>query len=288
MMHRTRSRWLSLGVLATAALALAASGCGVVDALDLQKPTARIAGVALQDIDLKALTLRFDVEVENPYSVDLPLVNLDYGLASRGASFLSGKADIQGSVPARGKKTVSLPARVTYENLLSVLKDVKLGSVVPYQADLGLSVNTPVAGPLRLPLKKEGELPIPAPPQVSVQEIQWDDLTLERAGGTVKLHLVNRNQFPVNMANLAYGLSLANVDVASASITRSMQFAADGGAGTIDIPIALSPRKLGLAAFSMVTGKGADYKLTGAMDVKTPFGPMSLPIEGIGKTIFRR
>ena len=40
------------------------------------------------------------MEIENPYSAPLPLVNLDYALSSRGTAFLSGKADVQGTVPA--------------------------------------------------------------------------------------------------------------------------------------------------------------------------------------------
>lgn len=56
----------------------------------------------------------------------------------------------------------------------------------------------------------------------------------------------------------------------------------------MDVSISLSPKKLGLAAFRMLTGKGAGYERTGDMNVKTPFGPMNLPVKRIGKTVFRR
>ena len=279
----TYARWL-VAVPLLSALA----GCSVVDALGLQKPGAKVVGVGLDGIDLTAATLRFDVEVSNPYSAPLPLVNLDYGLASKGKAFLSGKADLQGTVPAGGKKTFSLPAKVTYKDLLAALSGVRPGSVVPYEADLGLSVNAPVAGPLRLPLKKKGQLPVPAAPDVSIEEIRWDDLTLSKAGGTIRLNVANRNQFPVELAKLAYGLNLADVKVAETAVAKPLSFAADGGAQTLEIPISLSPSQLGLAAWNVLSGKGADYKLVGAMDVKTPFGPMNLPIAKIGRTVFKR
>lgn len=44
---------------------------------------------------------------------------------------------------------------------LRALKNVELGSKIPYKADVGLSVDTPALGMLRLPLKKEGEVVIP-------------------------------------------------------------------------------------------------------------------------------
>jgi hypothetical protein len=38
----------------------------------------------------------------------------------------------------------------------------------------------------------------------------------------------------------------------------------------------------------VLAGEGAGYKLLGTANVDTPFGAMSLPIEGIGNTVFRR
>ena len=123
-------------------LVLGMAGCGAVQSiLDLEKPTARIAGVGIADINLESATLTFEVEVSNPYPVPLPLVNVDYGLASGGTRFLAGQAQLQGAVPARGKKTVSVPATIVYTQLLAALKGVRPGSVLPYKADLGFSVS---------------------------------------------------------------------------------------------------------------------------------------------------
>ena len=278
-----RNRIFPSGVVVAWALLLASgtAGCG-------SRPTARVVGVSFRDIGLKSLTLLFDVEVENRYSVPLPLVNLDYSLASRGESFLSGDADIQGEVPANGTKTVPLPAKVTFLELLKAVKGVRLGSVVPYEADLGLSVKAPLLGRLRLPLKKEGQMPVPTVPDVDVAEIKWDKLTLQEASGTIKLQLVNRNQFPMDLSRIAYSLSLGDVEVARSSLARGVSFAADGGAGDLEIPISLSAQQAGFGLLRMLTGSGSAYRFSGTIDVGTPFGPMSVPVEKVGKTLFRR
>lgn len=264
------------------------TGCASVgDLLAFQKPGASIAGVSIKDIGLKAATLLFEVDVQNPYGVPLPLVNVDYGLASGAKPFLSGKADLQGSVPARGTKTVSVPATVTFSELLGVLKDVRPGSVVPYQAELGLSVKPPLADAIRLPIRKEGQLPVPTVPEVSVEEVKWDKLSLNEAGGRFRLNLVNRNQFPIELSKFTYALSLGDVEVANSSLARAVAFDS-GGAGTLDIPISVSPKQMGLGLFRMLTGKKGGYALKGTLDVKTPFGPMSLPIDKVGHTAFRK
>lgn len=270
-------------------LVLGMAGCGAVQSiLDLEKPTARIAGVGIADINLESATLTFEVEVSNPYPVPLPLVNVDYGLASGGTRFLAGQAQLQGAVPARGKKTVSVPATIVYTQLLAALKGVRPGSVLPYKADLGFSVDSKIAGPLRLPLHMEGELPIPTVPQVEVTQINWDRMTLSNAGGRVNLRIVNSNEFPVTLSKLDYALSLGNVEVARSSLAKAVAFDASGGAGAVEIPISFAPAKLGLAVFGMLTGKGAGYSLKGTLAVDTPFGPMTLPVEKTGDTVFRR
>ena len=265
------------------------TGCASLeDALAFGKPSASILGVSFKDVGLEAATLLFNVNVENPYSVPLPLVNVDYGLASGATPFLSGKADLQGAVPAQGSKTVSVPATVKYAELLKVLEGVRPGAVVPYEAELGLSVKPPVAGPLRLPLKKQGQLPVPTVPEVSVQEVKWDKLSLNEAGGRFRLNMVNRNQFPVTLSKLQYALSLGGAEVANSSIQKAVALAADGGAGTIDIPLSFSPKKFGLAALRMLTGKEGAYALKGSLEVNTPFGPMTLPLDKVGSAALRR
>ncbi len=130
-------------------------------ALSLNKPTARMTGLKFENVKLDSATLLFDVEVDNPYPVALPLMNLDYGLSSGAEPFLTGSAELQTTVPAKSKKTVSLPANINYLDMLRALKGIRPGSKIPYKADLGLSVDTPALGLIKLPLKKEGEVVLP-------------------------------------------------------------------------------------------------------------------------------
>lgn len=148
------------------------AGCEPVQQLlgGIPKPTARLAGVQFGDINLQAATLLFDVEVTNPYTVALPLLNMDYSVASGQSPLFEGKADLQTVIPAKGTQSVSLPIKIGYMDLLHALaelKDVRPGSAIPYSADVGLSLDTEALGPLRLPLKKSGNLTIPELPRTS-------------------------------------------------------------------------------------------------------------------------
>ncbi len=137
------------------------TGCGLIE-----KPGAQVTGSKLQDIGATAATMLFDVKVDNPYTVPLPMTNVDYALASKGQRFLTGQADVQGEVPARGSKVIGLPVRISYLELINAVKGAEPGATIPYTADLGLSVDTPVGGSLRLPVSKDGQITIPSAPSL--------------------------------------------------------------------------------------------------------------------------
>ena len=289
MQNRFALQPIVAGVALGACLTSGLAGCAAMeDLLSARRPNARVVGARLENINLKSATIVFDVELANPYSAPLPLVNVDYKLASSDTPFLSGQAELQGTVPAGGKKTVALPAEIRYAGLLEALRQVKPGAVIPYRAELGLSVDVPGVGPQRLPLRKDGQLPVPNVPKIELSEITWDSLGLDETTGRVRLRVVNGNQFAVELARLAGTLSLAGTDVVDVSQVQAVALKPDGGTGEIEIPISFSPRNLGLAVFRMVSGTGSGYRLRGTQSVTTPFGPMSLRFDEAGNTVFRR
>ncbi len=161
-------------ILVPVVLGILVSGCETVQQLlDTNKPSASLKGLGFDDVSLDSATLIFNVEIDNPYPVALPLTNMDYGLSSGGSPFLSGSAAVAGTVPAKSKKTVSLPAKINYLDMLKALKGVRPGTTIPYKADIGLSVDTPALGLLKLPLKKEGELALPRLSDIDTADI-WN------------------------------------------------------------------------------------------------------------------
>lgn len=285
---RTRLTLLTFGMLSVC-FSLALGGCKTLTdlAAGATKPGVSIKGVRFSDIGTDGMTLLFDTEVTNPYAVDLPIANLDYTLASKGTKFLTGSAPLQGTVPANSSKVVALPAKIAFGPMLSVLQGVKPGAVVPYAADMKLSVDGPAGvGRLALPLSKSGELPVPAVPDVSVTDLKINDLSLNNAKATLSLNIKNTNQFAVNLARMGLGLELAGSQVSSAAVTDALSLK-PGDSGTIEIPVNLSLAKLGLSAFNALRGKDTGYRLKGDMAIETPFGPMTLPLDRGGTTKVR-
>ena len=140
--------WIAMGLLV--------GGCSL-----MEKPSVKVANVSMGDTSLKATTIIFDIEVTNPYGVPLPLTGADYTLSTGGQQFLNGKSDIQGTIPAGESKVLPFPVEVQYADVFSAVKSVRGLREIPYTADLGLMVDTPLTGTLRVPVQKEGTLALP-------------------------------------------------------------------------------------------------------------------------------
>ena len=152
-----RAAALLLGLLFCAA----APGCSSLTGL--QRPTASVTGMALGEVDARGFTMNFDVDLDNPNGVALPLAAADYALGLGGVEVLDGKANPSGSVPARGSRRVTLPVSVAFEDLLSAEQAIRdTGGDVPYDLSGGLSFDTgnPLLGSLRVPLRYSGTLPL--------------------------------------------------------------------------------------------------------------------------------
>jgi LEA14-like dessication related protein len=285
MLKRTMNAPLTILLLGC----LLAPGCALLQSLlgGTPTPTASVAGVHIAEFSLIGATLVFDVAIKNPYTVPLPLVNIDYALSSRTQSFLQGQAALEGTIPAGESKTVSLPAKVVFLDLLKILQGVKAGSVIPYHGAFGLSVNAPVVGTLRVPLEKEGELPVPTAPTVSVSSVTWQNMSLSGATGLLKLKVGNPNSFAFDLAGFEYDFKLGGFDLAKGGLTNAASLAA-GAAQEIGINFSVSTAQAGLGLLKMVQGQSSGYSLGGALAIGTPFGPLRIPLALTGQVPFLR
>ncbi len=281
-MHRP----LSMGLVVFTALL---SGCETLREVagGVQKPAARIRDANLQDLTAESVALAVDVEVTNPYAVALPLLDLDYRIESGGAVLASGRADLDGSIAPRASRTLTIPATLRFSEILGVLGGVRPGEIVPYLLDAALSVDAGGLGTIALPLRTEGELPIPAVPKVELTRMSWESLSLQEATAVLRLRVTNTNSFTADLTELAYGLSLADLPVIETTVAQRASFAA-GAARELAIPVSFRPMDLGIAAMRVLGGEGASYRLAGTMSFDTPFGPIALPYEQAGETFFSR
>ncbi|MEO8006004.1 MAG: LEA type 2 family protein [Betaproteobacteria bacterium] len=251
------------------------------------KPSAHVVGVSIRGLSLQSIVLLFDIEVENPYAVALPLADLGYALTSNGKNFLEGSLKPTGTIPAHGKQVLQVPATVQFSSMASVLKGVKPGAVVPYTANFKIGVDTPVVGHVDVPLSKSGELPVPAVPRVEMESFAVEKLGVDQIKATAKLQIHNNNEFPLDLKRFGANFALAGVDIGGGRVGGPITLPA-GKDVAINIPLSMSPRAVGMSLVNFLRGKEIAYNVSGAFDADTQFGPLSLPFNHTGNTAVTR
>jgi LEA14-like dessication related protein len=264
-------------------------GCAQVEEVlkAAPKPSARVTGASLQGLTLEQVGLVFDVEVTNPYSVALPLLDTGYAIDSGEQQIVAGRVQPAGSIPAGSARSVKVPASIKFSPLLAALKGVRPGAVVPYTARIDLAVDAPVIGRTSLPVTRSGELPIPAAPEVRMASFDIGSLTLDKVSAMARLNLRNTNQFEIDLARLGLDLALGGKAVAQTKLASPAKLA-PGQSTTLLVPVSFSPKAFGLGFFNLLRGSEAGYAVSGSLDAGTPFGPMALPFSHSGNTKLSR
>lgn len=266
---------LVLLALVLPALSLAMSACGASGG----KPSARIESARFVSLNADGVQLEFGVRVRNPSREPLRVSDLALSVSSNGEEFLAAQFPAGGDIRAGEKRSLTIPATISYPEVLNVLDAGALGSVVPYTADLNLHVEGDTLGPLALPMRHEGELPIPDLPIIELREVDWQESGILSAKGAAKLSITNTNDFRVEIRRLSYRLEFQGAAIVSGSLPSTVRLE-PGQASELSIPIRISAVRIAAAAIEAGRKGGAtSYRFTGNMKVWTRFGTIDAPLE---------
>ena len=148
------------GVLLLLAIGLLGPGCATV-----KQPTATFKKMDVTGVTTSGFTMAFDLDVQNPNPVALPLSEADYKLSLGGVDVVEGKAKPEGTLPPHGDLAVTLPVTVTYENLLAAESAIRKGDgKIPYaftgEIELGGGAKGFLGQRASVPLKYERTLDV--------------------------------------------------------------------------------------------------------------------------------
>jgi precorrin-6B methylase 2/LEA14-like dessication related protein len=167
----TVKRRLVLSAILTAAFF---AGCETTRDIQYDRePVARLEAMRIGGVELDYATLLFDVEIDNPHPVSLPLQRLRYALISEGRTFLTATVFDNITVPPNTKKVLTLSDEVTYVRLLTALGS-KPGSTIPIKAELTLSLDAPRLGWINLHAENKGNIVLPESPEINVEGIAYN------------------------------------------------------------------------------------------------------------------
>lgn len=240
--------------------------------VDIQQPTARVAGVSIEKLSLDQVTLLVDVNVANPNAFALDIAGFDMNLAISEQRLASvNQSAPSASVPAKGEQSIPLPVTLKFSDVAAAVDDLSRKNQVDYALDGRVRVNLPVLGNIDVPLNFSDTLPIPKLPKIRFSNISLSDVSWGGAKMLVSLDVENPNAFGVDLNSLAYNLQAEGKAISTGSVDQIKL--EQGQAQKVDIPLEVSLTNLGISLFRMLSGgKAVDIGIDGSADVTPSLG----------------
>jgi LEA14-like dessication related protein len=272
-----RKKNLALGI------ALLALLMGLVSCVEVAEPEVTFVNQTVDNISLEAVDLGLHFDVKNPNPIGIDRADLDYTLSLNNQKLTGGVApDV--SLPANKTSRLSLPLEINYLNIFKTVTSLS-DAVTQGQAKLPYALDGKMtfyifSVPVKVPVKVQGELPLPRVPDISIANIKLDkyDWASQQLIFSINLNVKNSNDFALPINELIYTLNLNNTAVAQAETKTFNKTALPGKTTPVSVQLALNTASLGNALMQAIQGQSVNYSLIGNLDT----GGLAVPFSGTG------
>ena len=254
------------------------------------KPTAKVTGMRLANIDFDKVDLIFDLAVENKNPIALDIAGLDYDLKIENQSLVSGVTAQAIKIQANSTSPVQLPISLKFDDLKKLPGELRNKDNFAYQLDTIFNVNLPIIGNYALPVSKQGELPVPKIPDVKIKNVKINKLSFTSAELITQVEVTNPNAFDLALSNFNYQLNVNQQPWGQGNITQKSNIPKKGK-GIINIPVKLDLLTAGKSAYTLLVNKSPlDYQLKGNVTLDTGLELLKnykLPLDVKGKALLK-
>ena len=264
------------------------SGCAeLAKHAETIKPTARLTGVHLTNINFDKVDLVFDLEVENKNPVSLNLSGLDYDFQIENQSLVSGVTAKAIRLKANATSRVQLPLTLKFDDLKKLPGELQNKDKLTYALLTTFNIKIPIIGNYAIPVTKHGELPVPKAPKIKIKDMKIKNLGFTSAELLAQVEVNNPNDFSMALKSFNYKLNINQKNWGQGKIANSHTIPKKGKT-VIEIPLKLNLLSIGSAATSLLQKKSPlQYQLTGNATLDTGIGLLNgynLPIDIKGTT----
>jgi LEA14-like dessication related protein len=132
------------------------TGCATA----IQPPVVTIKKAGVIGLDTSGIDIEFFLGISNPNTFDLSLLGYTFDLRVMDLPFSAGGKQETTRFPAGKETGIRLPVRLTYGDLLEIIKRSPDPDRIPYRLNSLLYLDTPL-GDMTLPVEKTAVMAIP-------------------------------------------------------------------------------------------------------------------------------
>ena len=233
------------------------------------KPTARLTDTRLTNISFEQADLVFDLAVQNRNPFAISLAGLEYDLKIENRSLVSGITAQGLKIEPAATSKVELPVTLKFADLKKLPGELWQQDKFSYQLDSRFIVDLPVIGNYAIPLAKQGELPVPRLPRVSLNDVTVRNLSISSAELVAHVEIENPNAFDLVFTDFDYRLKINRQEWGQGRIKDDIRVP-EKGRSTIDIPLKLDMLSMGRTVYQALADRQAlEYQLSGEATLDT-------------------
>lgn len=250
-------------LLAVAVLALNTGCAELLRALrgGVQTPTAKYQSSKLDTISLDDATISASFEITNPNPIAVSVAGVTWAFSLDSQKLFDGSLKGGLQLPASGRTTLVVPVKIPFSAVPGLLTTLANKIEAPYEVIGRVTVTTPL-GPIGLPIRWSGLLPIPKMPKVTLNNARVENISFTGARVVLAFDVDNPNVFQLPLQALGGNVSVAGQNIARLSLSAPRPLLA-GQKVPLELPVDVSFSSLGLAISSAIASKSATVRLQG-------------------------
>ncbi|MBN2279918.1 MAG: LEA type 2 family protein [Candidatus Marinimicrobia bacterium] len=257
----------------------------ILKQVNIQKPTAEIQNISLEKLSLEKADLLFHIKISNPNPVAIHLAGFDYDLVLNENSFLKGDNGSKIDINASDDGFVNFPLTLNFQNLYNTYQGLKEADEILYTLNLGLNMELPFLGNVRIPISKSDQLPTVKIPGIQVKSINMDQLSLTKADMILQIEVDNPNKWALNLNKMNYNLIVNSKKWAVGDLSQKVSVQGKEKS-ILEIPFSLNYLDVGASVFSMIkNNQNFNYQLSGSADIGSSLKILqnfNFPFEKVG------
>lgn len=244
-------------------------GCAALEDLSntIQKPSLSVENVRVSDFNFEEMELTYDIKVDNPNALSVQMLAYDYNLDINEHTLVTGDQKKELAIEASGASTFQVPMRLNFRDVYRSVQSLRDSEEVSYNFLSNLMFDLPVLGQTKVPVRKEGRIPLLKTPKISLEDFEVTGINLSSADINMKLRFDNPNGFGINVNALKYDLMINGEQWFNGTALQGATIK-EQGVTMLNIPVSLNISKMGMSAYRLLTGgESFDYKIKGNFDL---------------------
>jgi len=234
----------------------------------------------VQDISRSGLKLVFYVNFVNSSYKDYYLTQYSYRFFIGHKEYLRMQVPLEQGikVTAMDSTMIALPVKITYDLLFQTVPEIKENEMV--QCYIGGEFEFLSERKRRkvLPFRFNGEFPIFNPPEVFMEALKINDLTIAGTDFDLQVNFINPNNFELLVNKIHYSIRIGGYMMSKGSVPGDKSIEKNGKK-KFSLNVLLNFYEVGKDVYGFFQQESVDCRFSGEMELDTVWGIINFPFD---------